>query len=107
MAKQTLQQDPPAASPAMQGNAAAGRPAKTNPAACDCCNQPTDYFNSSRSSRELAFASLPYVVCRGCEKDFGIDGPTRVQATKFILRRASRFGIQWEEAVKALLGWPA
>lgn len=89
------------------GNTAATRPTKTNHIACDCCDKETDYFNSSRSWRELAFASLPYVVCKDCGNGFGNDGPTREQSTKFILRRASRFGVQWEEAVKAQLGWPA
>lgn len=89
------------------GNMAANRPTKTNHIACDCCDKETDYFNSRCSWRELAFASLPYVVCKDCGNGLGYEGPTREQATKFILRRASRFGIQWEEAVKAQLGWPA
>lgn len=89
------------------GNTAATRPTKTDHIACDCCDKQTDYFNSSRCWRELAFASLPYVLCKDCCNGFGYEGPSRAQATKFIIRRAARFGIQWEEAVKALLGWPA
>lgn len=89
------------------GNVAAERPTKTDHIACDCCDKGTDYFSSSRSWRELAFASLPNIVCHSCSAELGCEGPSREQATKFIIRRAARFGIQWEEAVKAMLGWPA
>lgn len=89
------------------GNTALTRPTKTNHIACDCCDKETDFFNSSRNWRELAFAGLPYVICHECSDALGIDGPSRERATEFIIRRAGRFGIQWQEAVKAQLGWPA
>lgn len=89
------------------GNVAAERPTKTDHIACDCCDKETDYFNSSRRERELAFGCLPYFVCHKCGDKWGYKGPSREEATRFIIRRAARFGIQWEEAVKAMLGWPA
>lgn len=89
------------------GNTALARPTKTQHIACDCCDKETDYFTSSRSWREFAFAGLPYIICHACGSEFGCDGPSREETTKFIIRRAARFGIQWEEAVKAQLGWPA
>jgi len=89
------------------GNAAATRPTKTNPIACDCCDQPTDFFNSSRSEISRPGATLPYVICHRCAEVLGCDGPDARTRLRFVVRRAARFGIQWEEAVKALLGWPA
>lgn len=89
------------------GNTAAERPTSTHPVACDCCDKETQFFGSGRHWRDLSFASLPYVICRDCSNAFGDKGPSREQATTFIIRRAARFGIQWEEAVKAQLGWPS
>ena len=107
MAKKTLQQEQVITRPSLQGNTATGRPTKTNPIACDCCDKPTDYFNSQRSEISHACGMLPYVVCHACLQEASSLKPDTKRTRKFVIRRAARFGIQWEEAVKAQLGWSA
>lgn len=89
------------------GNTVSTRPTRLNPIACDCCDSPVGYMGSSRSAVSTPFGMLPYVICGGCARSFGNDGPNRKEVTTFVIRRAGRFGLQWEEAVKAQLGWPA
>jgi hypothetical protein len=87
------------------GNTALTRPTKLNPIACDCCDKPTVYINSQRSEISRPCGMLPYVLCHECCNL--PENERSQQVRKFVVRRAARFGIQWEEAVKAQLGWPA
>lgn len=91
------------------GNTALTRPTRLNPIACDCCDQPTEYLTSQRCEISRPCGMLPYVLCHACcalpENEWSEASSQRVR--QFVVRRAARFGIQWEEAVKAQLGWPA
>ena len=94
-------------SPAVSGNTYASRPTKQDPLACDCCDASTDCFSSLRSEVVRPYGSLPYVLCHECLKLAVNVWPDDQRKHRFVVRRAARFGIQWEDAVRAQLGWPA
>lgn len=92
--------------PAVSGNTYASRPTRHDPQACDCCNKAIGYFDAHRSTSGFPFAELPSVVCYDCLANYP-DGEPRELRIRWILTRAGRFGQQWQDAVRAQLGWPA
>ncbi len=82
------------------------RPTRLDPVACDCCGKPAGYFEVSRYEREFPFGSLKWVVCRACGAE---GGPADSEAVTLlmIVERAGRFGEQWQDAVRSMLGWRA
>ncbi len=92
--------------PAVSGNTYASRPTRHDPQACDCCNQPSGYFDLARTTSCFEFGELPSYVCRACASNYP-DGEPRELRIRWIVTRAGRFGQQWQDAVRAQLGWPA
>lgn len=93
-------------SPAVSGNTFASRPTRREPQACDCCNQPAGYFGLVRTISRFEFGELPSYVGFACAANYP-DGEPRELRIRWITARARRFGQQWQDAVRAQLGWPA
>jgi len=93
-------------SPDMSGNTYASRPNRYAPQFCDCCNRPVGYFDVQRTTSRFECGELPSYVCYACLAPYP-DGEPSALRIRWIIARAGRFGIQWQEAVKAQLGWPA
>lgn len=92
--------------PAVSGNTYASRPTRHDPQACDCCNRPAGYFDLSRTTSRFEFGELPSYVCGACASNYP-DGEPRDLRIRWIVTRAGRFGQQWQDAVRAQLGWQA
>lgn len=96
--------------PAVSGNTYASRPTRHEPQACDCCNKPVGYFDVSRTTSRFEFGELPSYVCIACAATCRAsypNGEPRELRISWIITRAGRFGQQWQDAVRAQLGWPA
>lgn len=92
--------------PAVSGNTYASRPTRRDPQACDCCNKPARYFDLTSTITRFEFGELRSYVCDACASNHP-DGEPRELRIHWILTRAGRFGQQWQDAVRAQLGWPA
>lgn len=90
----------------VSGNTYTSRPTRQAPQFCDCCNRPVGYFDVQCTTSRFEFGELPSFVCYACLADYP-NGEPRALRIRWIIARAGRFGIQWQEAVKAQLGWPA
>lgn len=92
--------------PAVSGNSYSDRPTRLEPLACDCCNRPVGYFDVVRMERGFPFGSLKYLICRECIGHYPAGEPEAL-TLRWIVTRAGRFGQQWQDAVRAQLGWRA
>lgn len=90
---------------AVTGNTYASRPTRNDPQGCDSCGKPAGHFDLCHTTTAFPFAELPSKVCMDCA-DLYPDGVPREVRINWILKRASRFGQQWHDAVRAQLGWP-
>jgi hypothetical protein len=91
--------------PAVSGNTYSSRPTRYEPMACDCCNKLASRLDLQRSTSRFEFGELPSYVCYACASAYP-EGEPRELRIRWIVTRAGRFGQQWQDAVRAQLGWP-
>lgn len=85
---------------------AATKPTRLNPVACDCCNRPVGYSDVWRGERDFPFGSLRYAMCYACSMQHQAGVPEDLLLS-MLTARAGRFGQQWQDAVRSMLGWRA